>query len=277
MELYTKTSFKLSKLLTEEYSTSFSSASKLYSNEIVDYIYSIYGWVRIADEIVDTYKGKNCRNMLQEFHQETLDAIEHGFSTNPQVHSFAFTCNKYNIEPKLIDSFIWSMNFDIDFPSDPLARKIYKKYIHGSAEVVGLMCLKVFVENDRLLYKNLENGAKALGSAFQKVNFLRDLNNDTEILNRYYFPEMKDKKLTEDIKNEIVEDINKDFSVAKESIDLLPKNSKHAVMLAFNYYHELLKLLNDAGQEIIMNKRISVPKYKKLILLSEAYTRKLLS
>lgn len=267
MELYNFVTQELSRLLTLRYSTSFGSASRLFDNEVRPHIYNIYGWVRIGDELVDSYRGDDTDEVLQDYKRETLRALRTGFSTNPAIHSFAITARKYGIGVKLIDPFIESMQMDINPPAR-YTRTLYKKYIHGSAEVVGLMCLKVFVGGDTASYEHLRPGAEALGAAFQKVNFLRDYAADTKTLGRSYFPEIKQEGLTEDIKLKIINDVRHDFTHALPALHQLPKNSRTAVTVAARYYHTLLEKLAVTPAGIIASRRVRVADWRKAQILA---------
>jgi len=267
VELYSHVSAELSRILTMRYSTSFSSASRLYDAQIRPHIFNIYGWVRVGDEIVDTYRGKDAVLVLEEFKKETYRAIKTGFSTNPIVHSFAVTARAHNIDSKLIDPFIESMAMDL-IPPNVYTKALYKKYIHGSAEVVGLMCLKVFVNGDTTVYEHLRPGAKALGSAFQKINFLRDFAADTKDLGRSYFPEVKDGKLDDISKDMIIKDIRHDFTHALPALNQLPKNSRTAVTVAARYYYALLEKLDNTSANTISTRRVRVPDWRKAQILA---------
>lgn len=260
-----------SKVVTETFSTSFSSAITLMSKDIRQDIYNIYGLVRIADEIVDTYQGKDAGKLLNDLEADVYATLKIGFSANIIVHAFALTANKYNIGKDLIKPFFHSMRMDLT--KKAYTQKEYREYIYGSAEVVGLMCLKVYVGGDQKEYKKLEKGASALGSAFQKVNFLRDVKDDYETRGRFYFPGLKLGDFNDSSKAEIIKDIEKDFKVAKASIAHLPKNSRFATALAYDYYQELLKELKKKSAAELLQRRISVSKATKLKLLAKAKLR----
>lgn len=268
---YDIASERSSKTVTETFSTSFSSAITLFASDIQQDIYNIYGLARVADEIVDTYQGKGAEEMLNSLKVETYQAIKLGFSHNIVVHAFALTARKYSINKDLIDPFFYSMKMDIE--KKAYSQKEYQKYIYGSAEVVGLMCLKVFVKGDQKEYQKLQKGAAALGSAFQKVNFLRDIKDDYETRGRFYFPGIEISEFNEQNKQKIIKDIEKDFKLAKASIDILPSNSRFATGLAYSYYQELLKELKNKTAEQILEKRTSVSKLRKLRLLTKAKLR----
>jgi phytoene/squalene synthetase len=242
----------------------------LLSNGIRDAIFSIYGFVRLADEIVDTFHDHDKETLLNEFEKDLYGALEHNISLNPVLHSFQLTIKKYGIEDHLIKAFLKSMKIDLQ-KSDHLSKTETDEYIYGSAEVVGLMCLKVFVKGDSELYNKLETPARRLGAAFQKVNFLRDIKNDTEILKRSYFHEIAGKKINDNIKKEIVRDIEEDFSNAITGLRLLPHSSRLGVLIAYYYYKHLLSILRRTRASKLMEKRIRVPDYVKLLLLIKAW------
>jgi phytoene synthase len=272
MEIYHDISFKTSKLITKSYSTSFSLAVGLLSAETRQAIYSIYGFVRLADEIVDTFHGYNQKILLKNFEHDCLEAIAGGISMNPVLHSFALTVKKYNIPIHLIDSFLLSMKTD-------LSKHIYENtnelntYIYGSADVVGLMCIKAFVNGDEKLYDELEKPAMKLGSAFQKVNFLRDLKADVEQLDRKYFPDFDVHAFDETTKNGLVKNIEKDFQEAKEGVKRLPGRSKLAVLVAFDFYLELLEKIRNTPANEIVKTRIRVSDPMKMWLLGKAWMK----
>lgn len=271
MTYYDIASERTSKTVTETFSTSFSSAITLFASDIQQDIYNIYGLARVADEVVDTYQGKGAEEMLNSLRAEVYQAIKLGFSHNIIVHAFALTANKYSITKELIDPFFFSMKMDIS--KKVYSQKEYQKYIYGSAEVVGLMCLKVFVKGDQKEYQKLQKGAAALGSAFQKVNFLRDIKDDYETRGRFYFPGIEISEFNEKNKQKIIKDIERDFKLAKTSLDLLPPNSRFATGLAYSYYQELLRELKNKTAEQILEKRTSVSKLRKLRLLAKAKLR----
>lgn len=273
MELYDKVSYENSRHLTLRYSTSFGISSRFFSAAIQPHIYAIYGLVRVADEIVDTYKGKDVSEQLSGLEAETYRAIHVGFSTNPIVHAFAKTAVHHGIDKQLIEPFFASMRMDL-VPHEYSA-KDYKKYIHGSAEVVGLMCLRVFVDGNDARYEKLRPGASALGSAYQKVNFLRDMAADYRELGRLYFPGMSFETFGEQEKREIIKDIKKDFKDALPALHELPGSSKKATTISYTYYRELLKKLEETPVEIIKQKRIRVaPKHKLGLLIKTLVGKK---
>ncbi len=264
MELYTSVSYELSRTLTERFSTSFSQSSKLLGNEVRQHIYAIYGLVRIADEIVDTYKGKDKAKYLKELEVHTLHALRSGYSPNPIVHAFAVTAKQFGISRDLLRPFFKSMAMDLK--PFPATKRNYTTYIYGSAEVIGLMCLKVFCNNP-IEYKRLEKRARALGSAYQKVNFLRDIHSDYSERGRMYFPGVSYEDFSEAQKKAIIADIKKDFKKAEPAIAQLPGTSRSAVALSYSYYLELLNKLDRSSVEAIKTQRIRVSTPKKMQLL----------
>lgn len=264
MDLYTSTSYQLSKRLTLQYSTSFGSSTKLFNARIQPHIFAIYGLVRIADEIVDTYIGKDKKQLLNQLEKDTYTALKTQYSTNPIVHAFAITAKQYSINKQLIAPFFESMRMDLK--PTKYSQKLYEKYIYGSAEVIGLMCLKIFVEGDTAQYKRLTNGARSLGSAYQKVNFLRDIASDYNERQRIYFPGVSFESFNESDKQVILTDIKKDFHDAHASLNQLPKAAQKAVKLSYNYYLELLKRLEKTPAETLRHTRIRVPTAKKVYL-----------
>lgn len=272
MELYTATSYELSRLLTIRYSTSFSTSSKLFAAHVRPHIYAIYGLVRIADEIVDTYQGTDAATKLDALESEVDEALRVQYSTNPIVHSFALTAVSYGIEKDLIKPFFDSMRTDLTAKS--FSQKAYKAYIYGSAEVIGLMCLKVFCEQDESLYSSLENGASALGAAYQKVNFLRDIASDYQERGRVYFPGVTFESFSEEDKLAIIEDIEADFAAAAPALEKLPANAKSAVSLSAAYYSELLNALRLTPAALLKVTRVRVSDPKKFKLLARQMIKK---
>jgi len=268
MELYNQVSFAISKLVTERYSTSFSSSTKLFPVSIRHHIYAIYGLVRIADEVVDTYRGKDVDIIITELENEVYVAMKRGYSTNPIIHAFALTAEAYGIDKSLIKPFFKSMKMDLHPTLYTLST--YKEYIYGSAEVVGLMCLRVFCEGDTARYDRLEKGASALGAAYQKVNFLRDIAADYNELGRLYFPDVIFESFNEKAKEKIVKDIEKDFALAKKAIAQLPDNSRKAVSLSYTYYTELLQKIKKTPAETLKKKRIRINNLRKVLLMTGA-------
>lgn len=269
-ELFDKVSLKCSKLTTKSYSTSFSLGIQFLNKEIHDEIYAIYGFVRYADEIVDSFHGFHKEELLKEFNNETWKAINRGISLNPILNSFQWVVNEYNIDHKLIESFLESMSMDLT--EKIYDQKLYEKYILGSAEVVGLMCLKVFVNGSQERYEALKPAAMRLGAAFQKINFLRDLGKDSEELGRHYFPQLQNQKINQKIKDELVLEIKNDFDQAYLGIKELPLNSRLGVYIAFIYYKNLLHKISKSSIETISNNRIRISNFKKIGLALKAYS-----
>jgi phytoene/squalene synthetase len=269
-ELFDISSFKCSQTITREYSTSFSSAVKMLGPSIRMDIHAIYGFVRLADEIVDTFHNYDKNVLLDEFEQEYFKAKERGISMNPILNSFVLTVLKYNIPDQMVLDFLRSMKLDLE-KTVYHTEEEYKNYIYGSADVVGLMCLKVFVGNDQEMYDRLKDSAMRLGSAFQKVNFLRDLKDDYEVLNRSYFPNINFENLSNDMKQQIIDEINADFEAALFGIKNLPASSRFGVYTAFKYYKRLLHKLSKTPSEHILTTRIRVSDPVKLLLLTKSY------
>tara|TARA_X000000368_G_scaffold375358_1_gene327673 strand:+ start:122 stop:961 length:840 start_codon:yes stop_codon:yes gene_type:complete len=271
-EVFDLVSFDCSKLVTKRYSTSFSMGTSLLGSEIKRHIYNIYGFVRFADEIVDTFHKFNKKDLLDRFENDLFYAIENQISLNPILNSFQYTVNKNNIEIELINSFIESMRLDLH-KSLYETETEYKKYVYGSADVVGLMCLKVFVKGDLKNYNELKTSAMALGSAFQKVNFLRDLKTDSEDLKRNYFPNVDVANFDEKTKQKIIEEIENDFNNALEGINKLPDDSRLGVYTAYKYYKKLLFKLKRTSSLNIKRIRIRIPNYQKIAVLAKSYLK----
>jgi len=269
LSIYNNVSFETSKLVTTAYSTSFSRAVSFLDREIRDAIYSIYGFVRLADEIVDTFHDYDKHTLIDRFERNFYEALNEGISLNPVLNSFQRTVKKYNIDDDLIQAFLRSMKLDLS-RLEHNSRDETDEYIYGSAEVVGLMCLKVFVNKDEKLFSELKIPARKLGSAFQKVNFLRDLKNDTQDLKRQYFHNLAGRKFDEETKAEIIRDIENDFSSSVAGMKKLPRNSRLGVMIAFYYYKNLLKRIKRTPADRLLEKRIRVPDIFKMILLIKA-------
>lgn len=259
-----------SKAVTNAYSTSFSLATKMLAPSIRQDIYNIYGFVRFADEIVDSFHNYDKEVLLDEFSSELFKAINRKISLNPILNSFQETVHKYEIDPSLYKAFLKSMRLDLH-KSNYLTQEEYKEYIYGSADVVGLMCLKVFVRGDQQKYEELRQSAMSLGSAFQKVNFLRDLKADYEDLSRSYFPDTNLDALDELSKQKIITEIEADFQSGFQGISKLPAEAKFGVYTAYIYYSKLLNKLKKVPSLEIKNKRISVPNYQKAGLLAKSY------
>lgn len=271
MNLYNETCFECSKIITNKYSTSFSKGIKAFAKRFRYPIYAIYGFVRYADEIVDSFHGYNKAQLITEFRNVTFEAIERKISLNPVLQSFQIVVNTYRIDQNLIDAFLKSMEMDLENTS--YTDDGYKNYIYGSAEVVGLMCLRIFCGEDDLLYNNLVPKARSLGAAFQKINFLRDIKADFEERGRTYFPAINFKKFNEQEKKLIESDIKKDFNDALEGILQLPAGAQLGVYVAYVYYLELFKKIRETPAGIIMQKRIRVTDSQKMFLYFQAYVQ----
>lgn len=270
-KLFDEVSYKVSKAVTEKYSTSFSLGILALKPAIRPAIYAIYGYVRLADEIVDSFHDYDKRKLLDRFKADTWLALEEGISLNPILQSFQETVNTYDIDRKLIEQFLHSMEMDlqqIDYNSD-----LYKEYILGSAEVVGLMCLHVFVEGDKIAFDNLKPYAMKLGSAFQKINFLRDIKDDYQLLGRSYFPNIDMEVFDNSIKSQIEKEIAEEFREALIGIKRLPASSKFGVYLAYKYYISLFKKIKNTSADKIMNQRVRIPNGQKLSLAMSSYVQ----
>ncbi|MFK7781099.1 phytoene/squalene synthase family protein [Psychroserpens sp.] len=270
--IFDTVSKQCSKTVTKSYSTSFSLATKMLSNTIRQDIYNIYGFVRFADEIVDSFHDYDKELLFNKFTEDLELALEHKISLNPILNSFQETFHKYDIDKSLVDAFMKSMRLDLH-KQNYLTDAEYKEYIYGSADVVGLMCLTVFVKGDRNKYDALKDSAMSLGSAFQKVNFLRDLKADFEGLSRTYFPNTDLNQLDETSKQAIINDIESDFSKGLHGIKNLPIEAKFGVFMAYRYYSQLLKKLKKTPALEIKSTRIRVPNYKKFELLTRSYVK----
>lgn len=271
-ELFDIVSESCSKQVTHAYSTSFSMATKMLAPTIRQDIYNIYGFVRFADEIVDSFHEYDKNALFSRFEEDLELALRDKISLNPILNSFQHTAHRYGIERELIDSFMESMRLDLTKTEYRTAQE-YEQYIYGSADVVGLMCLKVFVKGDLKKYEALKESAMRLGSAFQKVNFLRDLKEDFEGLSRTYFPNTNLASLDESSKQQIIAEIDEDFKKGYDGILLLPAEAKFGVFMAFRYYKCLLKKLNKTPAIEIKNTRIRVPNYQKFSLLTRGYVK----
>ncbi|MBI65466.1 MAG: phytoene synthase [Candidatus Marinimicrobia bacterium] len=263
--LYDDSSIKISKLITNQYSTSFSFSSRLLKKDIRMAIYSIYGFVRLADEIVDSFHDYDKETLLNKLQVDYKNAIENKISINPILHSFQKVYHEYNFEPYLVDKFFESMKMDLC--SNNYNNELYNQYIHGSAEVVGLMCLKVFVKGNKQKYLSLKNSAMKLGAAFQKVNFLRDLEYDNIELGRTYFPEVDFENMTSEHKNKIIESIEDDFDEAFIGLRKLNRDSFFGVYIAYRYYKELLLKIKKTHLNQLKNERIRISNFKKMSLI----------
>ena len=268
ISLFHEVSQSCSRITTEEYSSSFSSAIRLLHKDLRKPIYNIYGFVRFADEIVDTFHDYDKATLLQQFKTETFDAIDRGISLNPILHSFQLTVNQYNIDHTLIKAFFNSMEMDLNRQWYDVAG--YDEYIYGSAEVVGLMCLYIFCEGDRNKYDKLKPAAQALGAAFQKVNFLRDVKADFDGLNRVYFPGVDFLNFTPRMKREIEEEIAADFRRALPGILQLPLKARFGVYVAYKYYLSLFNRIRKVAPARIMKVRVRIPSYRKAMILMRA-------
>jgi phytoene/squalene synthetase len=271
MNLFHEVSQDCSRITTEKYSTSFSSAIKLLHKDLRTPICNIYGFVRFADEIVDTFHGFDKALLFEEFKKATYDAIERGISLNPILHSFQMTVNQYGIDHALIDAFLYSM--ELDLGKHTYDRAGYETYIYGSAEVVGLMCLYIFCEGNQAQYDALKPAAKSLGSAFQKVNFLRDVKADFEGLDRMYFPDCDFANFTQADKLAIEQDIQKDFDEAYAGILHLPIKARFGVYVAYKYYLSLFKKIQRLEPAHILESRVRIPDYGKAFILAKAGIR----
>lgn len=271
MNLFDATTLECSKLITQRYSTSFTLGIKTLHPRFHDPIYAIYGFVRFADEIVDTFHGHDKASLLDRFRQETYQALEERISLNPVLHAFQMVVHQYQIDRSFIDAFLNSMAMDLDdhlYDCD-----LYKEYIYGSAEVVGLMCLRVFCEGDAAMFDRLKEGACALGAAFQKVNFLRDIRSDYHDRGRVYFPKVDYLSFCNQDKEEIEADIEQDFKKAYQGILKLPKGARLGVYLAYIYYRKLFKKIKQLPAAHILEERVRVPDNTKLALLVGSYIK----
>ena len=271
-KIFDDVSYSCSKKVTNTYSTSFSLACKMLSKNIRQDIYNIYGFVRFADEIVDSFHDYDKKILFEEFNKDLEKAIKNKIHLNPILNSFQITYHRYNIGKDLVDAFMDSMRKDLTVTKYK-TKEDYLGYIYGSADVVGLMCLKVFVKGDQKKYNTLKDYAMKLGSAFQKVNFLRDYKSDLEILKRSYFPNVQLNNLNEKSKKEIIDDIEKDFKKGLMGIKLLPIEAKFGVFMAYRYYNQLLKKLKQTPAPEIKNTRVRVANLKKVELLTRSYVK----
>jgi len=268
-KLFDELSYRVSKETTKQYSTSFSLGILALSPKIRNPIYAVYGYVRLADEIVDSFHGYDKEKLLAKFREETAQALEDKISLNPILQSFQDTVHRFDIDQKLINQFLDSMQMDlqkVDYNSD-----LYKQYILGSAEVVGLMCLQIFVEGNVAEFERLKPFAMKLGSAFQKVNFLRDMKDDYQILGRSYFPDVDITLFDNKIKADIEKDIEKEFNEALIGIKKLPNSSRFGVYLAYRYYISLFRKIKRTSAHKIINQRIRISNSKKISLMMSSY------
>lgn len=269
--LFDEVSQKTSKLVTRQYSTSFSMGIRFLNADFQDPIYSIYGFVRLADEIVDSFHDYDKPALLEEFKNDTRLSIQRGISLNPVLNSFQKVVREFNIDQELIDAFLKSMTMDLE--KKEYTEESYKEYILGSAEVVGLMCLRVFTERNNELYEELKPFAMALGSAFQKINFLRDLNADYTGLGRMYFPNVDLTQLDEKVKKEIEADIKVDFDAGLNGIKKLPKKARLGVYVAYIYYRTLFNKICRVKPKHILETRVRIPNPQKVLLFAGSYLR----
>ncbi|MBT4779594.1 MAG: phytoene/squalene synthase family protein [Polaribacter sp.] len=272
-DLFDDVSDGCSKLVTQKYSTSFSLAVNMLSPKIRADIYNIYGFVRFADEIVDTFHDYNKVDLMAHFEKDYYAAKSQGISLNPILNSFQKTVSRYDIPDEMVQAFLKSMKADLH-KTEYTTKEEYDEYIYGSADVVGLMCLKVFVNGDDKMYEDLKDAAMRLGSAFQKVNFLRDLKDDYEVLNRSYFPNIDLGKLDAASKDLIIDEIEADFEYAfSNGILNLPTEAKFGVYMAYRYYRRLLKKLHKIPSEKIMDSRVRISDPMKINLLARSYVK----
>lgn len=266
-------SHEMSTLTTKKYSTSFSLGISFLKKDLQKPIYAVYGFVRFADEIVDSFHNYDKADLLADFKKQTYESIEKGISLNPILNSFQWAVNKYKIPLELIDTFLASMEMDLESEKASFDQSKYEQYILGSAEVVGLMCLKIFVRGDEKSYENLKYSAMKLGSAFQKINFLRDLKADYHELGRTYFPGINMDQFNSNVKKEIEEDIAKDFHEGYLGIVQLPKDARFGVYMAYIYYYKLFTKIKSTSAETILNERVRIPNNKKYSLFVFSYLR----
>ncbi|WP_031426091.1 phytoene/squalene synthase family protein [Flavimarina sp. Hel_I_48] len=271
-EIFDSVSLKCSQMVTRSYSTSFSTATQMLAPSIRQDIHNIYGFVRFADEIVDSFHDYDKKQLFERFNTDLENALIEKISLNPILNSFQHTYHRFGIQKELVDSFMKSMRLDLT-KSDYLTEADYKEYIYGSADVVGLMCLKVFVNGNQEKYEELRESAMRLGSAFQKVNFLRDLKADYEELSRSYFPNANLEELDEPSKQKIIDEIEADFALGLAGIHMLPVEAKFGVYTAYRYYRKLLSKLKSTPSIEIKNTRIRVPNYVKASLLARSYVK----
>jgi 15-cis-phytoene synthase len=271
LDLYTQTTQECSRLITERYSTSFTLGIKTLDKRFRPAIFSIYGYVRYADEIVDTFHSFDKKTLLTRFRKDTYLAIAEGISLNPVLHAFQLVVKQYKIERELIDAFLHSM--EMDLYENSYSQINYEEYIYGSAEVVGLMCLRVFCEGNEQLYQQLKADARSLGAAFQKVNFLRDIKSDFIERGRTYFPNISFEQFDERTKTQIESDIQYDFEAAYRGIKRLPDGARMGVYLAYIYYLQLFKKIKHLSPKRISEERIRVPDIQKMLLLAQSYIK----
>ncbi len=271
MDLYLQTCIKTSKVFTNKYSTSFSRGISMLGEKYRDAVYAVYGFVRVADEIVDTFHEQEKEILLNAYIEETYSSIDRRLGTNPILHSFQWAVNEFGIRRDLIRAFFDSMLMDLE-PSRH-NKQTYEQYIFGSAEVVGLMCLQIFYKDEPEKFDELKVYARKLGEAFQKVNFLRDINADLTERERVYFPELKPENFTAETKRSIEKDIRQTFIDSKEGIRALNKDARFGVYLAYQYYFQLFRVISKTDVNTLMKKRISVSNISKLWLLISSYIK----
>lgn len=271
LQLYDNTCLECSQLITKRYSTSFSLGIRLFKKEFRTPIYAVYGFVRFADEIVDTFHGHDKKQLLDRFREDTYRAIDQGISLNPVLHAFQAVVRQYGIERELIDAFLFSMEMDLQF--DRYEDSLYKTYIYGSAEVVGLMCLRIFCADEPELYDKLKDDACSLGSAFQKINFLRDMKSDYEERGRVYFPGVNYLEFNDATKANIEVDIKADFDAAYRGILGLPRGCRLGVYVAYKYYLNLFLKIQSSPAQAVTETRIRVNDGRKIYILFKSMLR----
>ena len=271
MDLYTKNALQVSKLTTRNYSTSFSMGVSLLDKPLRFPIYAIYGFVRVADEIVDTFHDKDKQRLLERFREDTFKAIKDGISTNPILQSFQWVVNSYSIDHDLIHAFLDSMEMDLtDTEHDEAS---FKKYVYGSAEVIGIMCLRIFFKDSDEDYEKMIYPARKLGEAFQKVNFLRDIRSDYHDRGRFYFPEVNLERFDNASKRIVEQDIESDFKEAYDGIKNLNKGSKLGVLISYSYYLKLFRKIKRTDAKKILSKRYRISNFRKIVLLISLWIR----
>jgi phytoene synthase len=269
--LFTDTSLACSKLITTRYSTSFTLGIRTLDSRFHLPVYAVYGWVRWADEIVDTFHDHDKAALFADFRRQTDEALATGLSLNPVLHAFQHIVRQYSIDREFIDAFLYSMEMDLDDRS--YNQSLYERYIYGSAEVVGLMCLRIFCEGDQAQFERLREPARRLGSAFQKVNFLRDIRSDYEDRGRVYFPGVQYERFTDEVKRQIEADIRADFEAGYAGIVQLPRAARLGVYLAYVYYLKLFHKIRQLPAARILGERVRVPDNTKILLLLGSYFR----
>jgi phytoene/squalene synthetase len=271
LALYNAVCLDCARTTTKSYSTSFSLSIRTLGKDIRGDIYAIYGFVRFADEVVDSFHGHDQRALLERFKEDTFRALDERISTNPILQAFQNTYHKYGLERLHVEQFLRSMAWDLD--KSAYDRENYDAYIVGSAEVVGLMCLKVFVRGDQAAYESLEAPAVRLGAAFQKVNFLRDFGEDVHELGRAYFPNLDVSSFDDKAKHAVEDEIQADLDAAVEGIRGLPRDARFGVLLAYTYYRQLLKRIRRVPSARIQTLRVRVPDSRKALLLASTWAR----